>query len=136
MSNRNIQKICILFFVVYTCIAHFVLPVFNDGKDFVFLSTWSMFSSPPPIAYDISWDDNKQFLFFGHFEEIKKNGIKSNILYTLLSQKDVQSIVKIYKHKIKKICNCESLSLVVLKSSLPEYLFHNKEIEVTESIPL
>ena len=126
MSKKELA----LFFVVFVLISHIALPLLNRSEDIFLLSPWNMFSNPITHATDISWDKGYTYLFRDHRAKAKELGIRLHPLFFLVNKRDVEAIREIYKEKLKQLCQCDNLDLIVLKNNYYSHILKKERGEM------
>src|SRR5690606_32118978 len=95
LESRSLHKITLAIVFSYVLISHILLPQFNDYKDFLFFSHWSLFSSPPSgVVSDIMWQTSsgETYLFRDHRQSAKRAGVNIGPLFYLVKQGQLERI--------------------------------------------
>jgi hypothetical protein len=131
-SHRLVQA---TYFLIYLMIAHYILPVYNNGQDLSFFHTWSMFSNGPRESHrDLSFDDAQTFIlrdYQSHLNQKRDNVVLLNYLI----QKGPTNIIKIkklYKEKLTNKFNHKKLEIFKIEGPLYRHIFYKQVPKVIE----
>lgn len=127
--QRNLK---IFLFFIMVLVSVILLPAFNKSQDFYLFSTWNMFAfdSKKPCV-DITWDGGKTFLFRDHRQKASASGINIHSLFFLVTTQNIAKINSTYLSKLQQYCNCSSLEITILDSSLYDHFILKKQSNIT-----
>ncbi|HAG92098.1 MAG TPA: hypothetical protein DCL41_09510 [Bdellovibrionales bacterium] len=136
MSSFKDQWIILVIIFCYVFVAQVVLPQFNHGKDFGFVSTWRLFGlKRKDICYDITWDGGKSYLFRDHREEARRV-VNIHSLFFLVNRGLVSEIRKKYLHSLSQFGGCKDMELYQFDGPLHAHYLDGKNLKVLEKIEL
>lgn len=136
-SRITVRCILLMAFSIHVLIAQVVLPKFNHGQDFLFFSTWSLFSGGPRQSiHDLTWDDGNTYFFKDHRSGKLFSKVKIHTLFYLLGSKKFNRIEKDYLPKIKEYCNCDNIEVHRLSGSIYEHVILKKKLNIIDEFKL
>lgn len=133
----TVRSIVVITFLIHVMIAHILLPQFNHGKDFLFFSTWSLFSrGPSPSIHDLTWDEGATYFFRDHRLGGLSSKINIHTLFHLLRSKKIGRIQKDFLPRIREFCECNSVQLHNLSGSIYEHVILKKKLNISDELKL
>lgn len=93
-----------------------------------------MFSGPLIETYDLSWDQGQTFLFRDYADIAPKKGVLVHPLFSLVQVKEFEKLNIYYKPQLKKICQCESVTVYRLQNSMYEHIFNKTKSNNIEKV--
>ncbi len=121
----------LIIIALYTTVAHFCLPQWNDGKDFLFLSAWNLFGGGIKTqVYDITWDQGATYLVRDHQQLMSDGQIDKIRLFSALQKNQPQLIKTFHLKQIQNLCHCNDVQLATLSGSLYEHFILKKPLPV------
>lgn len=111
-------------FVFFNLImSHFVLPTYNNNKDFLFFSTWRLFSGGArEEIVDITWDGGLTYFFRDHRLMHWFSGMDKLTLLHLLQTYDFDRIRNDFLPILEDRCQCHQVEIHVLKGSFYNHI--------------
>ena len=127
--QKNLH-ISLFFIMVFISVA--MLPNINKSQDFFLFSTWNMFAfGPTRPCIDITWDGGKTFLFRDHRQKATAAGINIHALFFLTNNQNKAKTNSEYLSKLRAYCNCSSVEITILNSSLYDHFVLKKQSDIT-----
>lgn len=125
-----VQKVILVALVaIHVFMAHYALPQWNNSKDFLFFSTWSLFANGIHLqTFDITWDKGETFLLRDYQTLMTEHHLDKLRLYRSIQSLDVASINTFHLQKIKDFCKCEHPEIARLQGSLYEHFMLKKTL--------
>jgi hypothetical protein len=127
------KKHLIIFVILYLSISHIILPVINKGQDFLFFSTWDMYSHRPSSSVvDLTWDEGATYLIRDFRNEASKSGVNIHAIFFLLNAGKFEKLREIHKQSILDFCKCEKVFIFHKDIGLYDHLIQKQSGSITD----
>ncbi len=131
------KSIVLFYFLILVGISHWALPVFNDGNDMLFFSTWSLFSDKTQSSVvDITWDNGESYLLRDHDRFFTQSKIDRTLFYQLVKDRKINDIKNQFSSLLIQYCRCGYLELQILSGSLYQHFILKEKLKVLEKTQL
>lgn len=137
LQRFKVSHLVWLYFLFNLVVSQILLPRFNANIDFLFFSTWRLFSGGVrENVYDLTWDEGKTYYFRDYRRTEFTKNIDTVTLMHLLQSDQLNPALQSYVSIIKSKCQCQEIEIHQLSGSLYDHIIQKKNLTAKKVIKL